>query len=166
MLRGWIAHGDVAAVWLTQPLTSSDVVGLSTEPIHISVSQSFEHCVRTAFGFQQVPVDMCDFSLLFRQRFMLFSVNVSVQLKLARRCNNFGHVCSFSGKSASTTRFLFSRSFSSPNTPSSICKVYCSCTCSVVPCQGQLDKQATLVGLNHGQGHRWSGRAVSSRSLS
>ena len=29
---------------------------------------------------------------------MLFTVNVPVRLKLARRCDNFGHVCSFSGK--------------------------------------------------------------------
>ena len=36
-------------------------------------------------------------------------------------------------------------------------------------CQGQMGQQATLVGLNHGQGHRWGGRglqcAVSARSL-
>ena len=52
VLRGWISHGDVAAVWLTQPLTSScatcllktchhaNVVGFCTEPDHITVSQS------------------------------------------------------------------------------------------------------------------------------
>ena len=28
VLRGWIAHGDVAAVWLTQPLTSSGAASL------------------------------------------------------------------------------------------------------------------------------------------
>ena len=54
VLRGWISHGDVAVVWLTQPLTSSTapsllktrhqayVVGFYTKPVHFTVSQSFE----------------------------------------------------------------------------------------------------------------------------
>ena len=33
VLRGWIAHGDVAAVWLTQPLTSSTAACL-LKPCH------------------------------------------------------------------------------------------------------------------------------------
>ena len=44
------------------------------------------------------PVDMCAFGLPIRKRFTLFSVNVLVHLKLTRRCDNFGNVCSFSGK--------------------------------------------------------------------
>ena len=72
-------------------------------------------------------------------------------------------------QSASAAGLLFERSFSPPVTPSSICVICCPCTGARVPCQGQLDKQATLVGLNHGQGQRWGGRglqcAVSTRSL-
>ena len=110
VLHGWIAHGDVAVVLLTQPLTSStaacllktchqaNVVSFHAELIHNTVSQSFEHWVNSAFGFQREPVDMCAFGLPFRKRFIMFSVNVPVHLKLARLCNIFGNVCSFSGK--------------------------------------------------------------------
>ena len=57
VLRGWIAHGDVAAVWLTQPLTSStaacllqtchqaNVVGFYVELIHNTVSHFQIRCV-------------------------------------------------------------------------------------------------------------------------
>ena len=150
VLRGWIAHGDVAAVWLAQTSTSfaatcllktcheAHVVGFYAEHIHNTVSQSFEHCVNGAFGFQQAPVDMCAFGFPFRKRFMLFSVNVPVHLKLVRRCKNFGHVCSFSGKAHRQLGFCFQDRFLH-RTPSSICKICCSCTCSLVPCQGQLD---------------------------
>ena len=108
VLRGWIAHGDTAAVWMTQPLTSStaacllkachqaNVVGFYAELISNTNRQSFEHCVNSNSVFQQVPMDLCALGLPFRKRFTLFSVNVSVRLNLARRCDNFGHVCSFS----------------------------------------------------------------------
>ena len=124
VLRGWIAHGDAAPVWLTQPLTSSTAACLLktchqanvvnffyTEPIHITVSQSFEHCVSNALGFQQVPVVMCTFDPPFSERFMLFSVNVPVHLKLARRSNNFGHGCSFSGRAHRQIGFCFQDRF-------------------------------------------------------
>ena len=110
VLRGWIAAGDIAAVWMTLPLTSStaacllkachqaNVVGFYAELISNTNRQSFEHCVNSNFVFQQVPVDLCAFGLPFRKRFTLFSANVPVHLNLARRCENFGHDCSFSGK--------------------------------------------------------------------
>ena len=44
------------------------------------------------------------------------------------------------------------------NSPSSICDHCCSCTGSLVPCQGQLDEQ-TLAGLDHGQ-RKWTWDAV------
>ena len=95
VLRGWIAHGDVAAVWLIQPLTSSTAACLLKTCHQANVVVFY---AELNFVFQQVPVELCAFGLPFRKRFKLFSVNVLVILKLARRCNNFGHVCSFSGK--------------------------------------------------------------------
>ena len=112
-----------AAVWLTQPLTSSsaacllktchqaNVVGFYAELISNTNRQSFEHCVNSNFVFQQVPVDMCACGSPFRKRSMLFFVNVPVHLKLARRCNNFGHVCSFSGKAHRQLGFCFQDRF-------------------------------------------------------
>ena len=94
------------------------------------------------------------FGFPIRKRFTLFSVNVPVHLKLARRCENFGNVCSFSGKAHRQLGSCFERSFPPSSSSSLICCLCCSCTCSLVSCQRQLDKQATLVGLNHGQVHR------------
>ena len=123
VLRGWIAHGDMAAVWMTQPPTLSaaacllptchqtNVVGFYMELISNTNRQSFEHCVNSNFVFQQVPVDLFAFGLPFRKRFMLFSINVPVHLKLARRCDIFGHVCSFSGKAHRQLGFCFQDRF-------------------------------------------------------
>ena len=52
VLRGWISHGDVAAVWLTQPLTSSQNMSPSRRCCilrgahQLTNRQSFEQCVR------------------------------------------------------------------------------------------------------------------------
>ena len=109
VLRGWIAHGDIAAVWMTQTLTSStaacllkachqaNVVGFYAEHNSDTPQQSLEHWATNNFVFQQVPVDLCAFGLPFKKR-TLFSVNVPVHLQLARRCDDSGHVCSFSGE--------------------------------------------------------------------
>ena len=48
-----------------------------------------------------VPVDLCAFGFPFKTRLTLFSVSVPVYLKLAQRCDNFDHVCSFSGPGVS-----------------------------------------------------------------
>ena len=110
VLRGWIGHGDITAVWMTQPLTSStaaclqkachqaNVVGFYAELNSDTTRHSLEHWATNNFVFQQVPVDLCAFGLPSKKRFTLFSVNVPVHLQLARRCENSGHVCSFSGK--------------------------------------------------------------------
>ena len=79
-------------------LISSSVIRLHAELGSDTPRQSLVHCVNSSFVFQQVPVDLCVFGLPFRKRFTLFSVNVPVHLKLARRCDNFDRVCSFSGK--------------------------------------------------------------------
>ena len=39
----------------------ANVVGFYAELVNNTVRQSFEHRVGKAFGFQQVPVDMCAF---------------------------------------------------------------------------------------------------------
>ena len=102
VLRRWIVHGDIAAVWMTQPLMSSktchqaNVVGFYAELNSDTNRQPLEHCANNNFVFQQVPVDMCAFGLPFRRRFSLFSVKVPVHLKPNRRCDNYGNVCSFS----------------------------------------------------------------------
>ena len=117
VLRGWIVHGDIAAVWMTEPLTSSiaacllktchqaHVVGFYAELNSDTNRQSLEHRANINFVFQQVPVDTCAFSLPFRRRFTLFSVNVPVHLKLARRCDNFGNVYSKVVSSIELTEF-------------------------------------------------------------
>ena len=166
VLRGWNAHGDIAAVWMTQPLTSftaaclpkachqAKVVGLFAELSSDTPRQSLVHWATNNCVFQLV-LDLCAFGLPFKKRFTLFSVNVPVYLQLARRCDDSGHVCSFFWQNA-----LFSKSFSPPIAPSSICCICCSCAGSFIPCQGQLDKQAVVVRLNHGQEHRWGGRGL------
>ena len=98
--------------------------------------------------------------LVYQKRCMLFSVNVPVHSKLARCCDNFGNNCSFFWQRASAAWILFSRSFLPTSSQSWICVLCCLCTGSLVPWQGQLDKQASLVGLNHGHRHRWSGRGM------
>ena len=157
---------------MTQKLTSStaacllktchqaNVAGFYAELNSDTNRQSLEHCANNNFVFQQVPVDVYAFGLPFRRRFTLFSVNVPVHLKLARRCEIFGNVCSFSGKAHRQLGPCFKRSFLASSSSSSTCDICCSSTCSLVPCHGQLDKQAALVDLNHGQGHRWRGRGM------
>ena len=110
VLRDWIAHGDVAAVWTTRPLALStvscrleachqaNVVGFFAELRNDTTCQSLAHCVNNKFVFQQVPMDMCACGLTFKRRFMLVSVHVPLHMKLARRCDNQGNVCSFSCK--------------------------------------------------------------------
>ena len=79
---------------------------------------------------------------------MLFSVNVPKRLKLARRCNNFGDVLAKCiGSWVSVFKIVFFTEHTEFDMP-------------LVPGQGQLDKQAALVGLNHGQGHRWGERGL------
>ena len=84
VLCGWIAHGDIAAVWMIQPQTSStaacllkachqaSVVGLYAELNSDTPRQSFKHWA-TNFVFQHVPGDLCAFGLPFRKRFMLLA---------------------------------------------------------------------------------------------
>ena len=73
VLRGWIAHGDKAAVWMTQPQASStasclletclqaNVVGFFAELNSNTTRQSFVHCANSSLVFQQALVDMCAF---------------------------------------------------------------------------------------------------------
>ena len=63
VLRGWIAHGDIAAVWMTQPLASStasclletclqaNVVGFFAELNSNTTRQSFVHCANSGSVF-------------------------------------------------------------------------------------------------------------------
>ena len=92
VLRGWITHGDIAAVWVTQPLALStvsclleacqqaNVVGLYAELHSDTARRSFVHCASKSLAFRQVPVDLCAFGFPLRKRLTLFS---------ARRCDNF-----------------------------------------------------------------------------
>ena len=119
VLRGSIAHGDTAAVWMTRPLTSStaachqaNVVGFYAELCSDSHRQSLVHWATNNIDFQQVPVDLCAFGLQFQKRFTLFSVNVPVHLQLARRCDDSGHVCSRSGKTHRQLGSCFQNRFS------------------------------------------------------
>ena len=94
VLRGWIAYGDIAAVWMTQPQTSStaacllkachqaNVVGLYAELNSDTPRQSLKRWATNNFVFQQVPVYLCAVGLPFRKRVALFSVNVPVHLQL------------------------------------------------------------------------------------
>ena len=95
VLRGWIAHGDIAAEWMIQPLTLStaacllkagnqaNVVGFYSVLNSDTPRQSLGHWATNNFVFQQVPVDLCAFGLPFKKRFTLFSVSVPVHLQLA-----------------------------------------------------------------------------------
>ena len=110
VLRGWIAHGDVARVWVTQPLSLStvscileachraNVVGFFAEFNAGITCQPLVQCIDNKLQFQLVQMDMCAFGLPFKRRFLLVSVHVPMHMKLARRCDNHGNVCSFSGK--------------------------------------------------------------------
>ena len=115
VLRGWNAHGDAAAMWMTQPLALSTascllerrhqaiVVGFFAGLSSNTTCQSLVHCANSSFAFQQVPMDMCTFGLPFRKRFTLFSVNAPIHMKLARRCDDHGDMYSFTGKARSAT---------------------------------------------------------------
>ena len=104
VLRGWITHGDIAAVWMTQPLALSTVSSLleacqqaAIAGVHAdfhSDTARHLHSASKNLAVRQVPVDLCVFRFPFKKR----SVSVPVHLKLAQRCNNFDHVCSFSGQ--------------------------------------------------------------------
>ena len=71
VLRGWIAHGDVAALWITQPLALStasclleashqaNVVGFFAGLSSDTTFQSLAQCANSSFAFQQVPMDTC-----------------------------------------------------------------------------------------------------------
>ena len=146
VLRGWITRGDIAAVWMTQPSAMS------------TVSCPLEACQQTrVVGFFAelqsdtprrslciVPARILSFcgcrwtcacGFASRKRLTLFSVSVPAHLKLARQCDNFGHVCSFSGKSHQSWKGHFIHRAHRVRY-SSFC---CPCTGSVVPCQEQLD---------------------------
>ena len=81
VLRGWIAHGDIAAVWMTQPLTSStaaclpkacllaNVVGFYPELNSDTPRQSLKHWATNNFVFQRVPMVLYAFGLTFNKRF-------------------------------------------------------------------------------------------------
>ena len=114
----WIAHGDVAVNVVyccvsSQNMSAKQTLLVSTRspPTLQSVSRSsiVSATPSASSKYQWICVLLAYSS---GKRFMLFSVNVPVHLKLARRCNNFGHVCSFSGKAHRQLGFLFSRSFS------------------------------------------------------
>ena len=120
VLRGWIAHGGIAAVWMTQPLTSStaaclrkacqqaNFVGFYAEFHSDTTRHSIVRCASKSLVFQQVPADVCAFGFPFRKRLTLFSVNVPVHLKLARRCDNFDHVTPFLAKRIEAGKGIFS----------------------------------------------------------
>ena len=71
VLRGCIAHGDVAVARMTRPLALSpasclleachqaNVVGFFAELSSDTTRQSLAHCANSSFAFQQVPMDMC-----------------------------------------------------------------------------------------------------------
>ena len=126
VLRGWIAHGDIAAVWVTQPLTSStaacllnachqaNVVGFYAELSSVTHRQSLVHWTSNNFVFQQGTSGFVRFWLTVQETFyaVLCQKNVPVHLQLARHCDDSGHVSSFSGTahrqlgSCSQNRFL------------------------------------------------------------
>ena len=80
VLRGWITHGDIAAVWMTQPFALStvsclleacqqaNVVGFCAELHSDTARRSFVHCASKNLAFLQVPVDLCAFGFLFKKR--------------------------------------------------------------------------------------------------
>ena len=164
VLRGWIAHGDVAVLWITQPLAFSTGGSMSTSErcwFLRGAPQRHDSAVFCALCQQEpclsVSADghVC-FGLLFRKRFTLLSVNVPTHMKVVRRCDDHGNVCSFSGKahgqlgSSLKGHFLHRAQ-----------RVWLAAfVARALVHQGQLDKQAMLVGLNHGQEHRWGGRGL------
>ena len=108
VLRGWITHGDIAAVWITEPLALSTVSSLLEAcqqaavlgvcaDLHSDTARHL-HSASKKLALRQVPVYLCALGFPFMKRLTLFSVSVPVYIKLARRCNNFEHVCCFSGK--------------------------------------------------------------------
>ena len=169
VLRGWIAHGDIAAVWVTQPLTSStaafllfachqaNVVGFYAELSSVTHRQSLVHWATNNFVFQQVPVDLCAFGLPFKKRFTLFSVKkmflctcswpdtvttlVTSAPFLAQRIDSWDPVLKidfFTDRTEFDMLFLWLVHWFTHS----------------------LYEQAAVVRLNHGQGHRWSGRGM------
>ena len=104
VLRGWIAHGDVAAVWFTQPLTSSTAACLlktchEANVVGFYAESSTIRSVSLSSTVSTVPLASWKYQW------------ICVRLKLARRCNNFGHVCSVSGKAHRLLGFCFQDRF-------------------------------------------------------
>ena len=109
VFRGWIAHGDVVALWITQPLALStgsclleachqgNVVGFFAG---LSSDTSWQSLAAptVAFLFSKCRWTCVLFGLPLKKRFTLFSVNAPIHMKLARRCDDHGNICSFSGK--------------------------------------------------------------------
>ena len=81
VLRGWITHGNVAAVWMTQPLSSITISRLLETCQHANVvgcyaefhSDTALHQLANRLVIRQVPVDLCEFGFPLKKRVTLFS---------------------------------------------------------------------------------------------
>ena len=108
VLRGWITHGDIAALWMTQPLALSTVSSLLEACQQAAIAGVYAdfhsetarhlHAACMNLAVRQMPVDLCAFDFPFKKRLTFYTVSVPVYLKQAQRCHNFDHVCSFAGQ--------------------------------------------------------------------
>ena len=147
VLRGWITHGDIAAAWMTQPLALSKVASLLEAFQQAAIAGVYAdfhsdtarhlHAASKNFAVRQVPVDLCAFGFIFQKRLTLYSVSVPLYLKLAQRCDNLDHVCSFFGQAHQNWKRPFLH-------------------------RAHRVRYASFVarGLNHGQWHRWGGSGM------
>ena len=93
MLHGWIAHGDVAALWITELFCHQANVGGVFAGLNSDTTwQSLAQCAENTFAFQRMASDMCAFGSPFRKRLTRLSVNTPIHMKMARRCDDHDNV--------------------------------------------------------------------------
>ena len=78
VLRGWITHGDIAAVWMTEPLALSTVSSLLEASQQTAIACVYAdlhsdtarhlHSASKNLAVRQVPVDLCAFGFPFKKK--------------------------------------------------------------------------------------------------
>ena len=159
----WVTHGDIAAVWMTQPLALSTgsclleacqqaaIAGVH-EDLHNDIARHL-HAATKNLAVRQVPADLCAFGFPFKKRLTWYIVCVPLYLKLAQRGNNFDHICSFSGQAHQRWKGHFIHRAHRVRYSLLVHLFTCSMarTVGVTNIAGWAESR---------QGHRWSGRGM------
>ena len=130
-------------------MSIANVDGLYAELLNDTARRSFVHCASTSLAFRQIPGGFVRLWLPIQKTFDVVSSQPS---------------SAFEAGSSRLLLFLANRIkagrdivFIELNEFVVLC---CPCTGPLVPCQEQLDYQTSLVGLYHGQRHRWGGSGM------